>query len=187
VPRRRRYEVGERIDAQGQVVARLNQENLEDVLASIADDDVDAVAICLLHSYRNPVHETMIGKTVREKFPQKFVSLSTEVLPEIREYERTSTTVINAYVGPVVNNYLNSLSKRLKDGGVSGSLDVMKSDGGIMSAEAAVRTPAQMIESGPAAGVIASARLARLTGRPDLITMAQRVFLIPVQTLLRRR
>ena len=170
VPRRRRFEVGERIDARGQVVDALDQESLENALERIADADVDSVAVCLLHSYRNPAHEIMIGKAVREKFPQKFVTLSTEVLPEIREYERTSTTVINAYVGPIVHDYLNSLSERLKDGGISGSLDVMKSDGGIMSAEVALRTPVQMIESGPAAGVMASARLARLTGRPNLIT-----------------
>jgi N-methylhydantoinase A len=170
VPRRRRYEADERIDAQGGVIAQLDEGSLENVLANIADDDVDSVAICLLHSYRNPAHETRIGEIVRDRFPHKFVTLSTEVLPEIREYERTSTTVINAYVGPVVHDYLNSLSARLEAGGVSGPLDIMKSDGGIMSAEVAVRIPAQMIESGPAAGVMASARLAALTGHRNLIT-----------------
>ena len=170
VPRRRRYEADERIDAQGQVIGPLDQESLESVLTRIDNDEVDSVAVCLLHSYRNPSHETRIGELVRDRFPGKFVTLSTEVLPEIREYERTSTTVINAYVGPVVHDYLNSLSARLKAGGVNGPLDIMKSDGGIMSKQVAVRTPAQMIESGPAAGVMASARLAELTGRPNLIT-----------------
>ena len=94
---------GKRIDAQGGVIEQLDQGSLETVLANITDDDVDSVAICLLHSYRNPAHETRIGEVVRDRFPHKFVTLSTEVLPEIREYERTSTTVINAYVGPVVH------------------------------------------------------------------------------------
>jgi len=170
VPRRRRFVVAERIDAQGEVVSELDRQTLEQVLDSIAAADVDAVAICLLHSYRNPMHENVVGEAVRRRFPEKFISLSTEVLPEIREYERTSTTVINSYVGPVVHDYLNSLSSRLKNDGITGSLDIMKSDGGVMSVEVAVRTPAQMIESGPAAGVMASARLAKLTGHPNLIT-----------------
>ncbi|MDA1280820.1 MAG: hydantoinase/oxoprolinase family protein [Chloroflexi bacterium] len=170
VPRRRRYEVDERIGAQGQIVSPLNTESLETAIESIAGDEVGAIAVCFLHSYRNPGHEAEVGRMLRARFPRKFISLSIEVLPEIREYERTSTTVINAYVGPVVHAYLNSLTNRLKRGGIDGPLDIMKSDGGIMSAEVAIRTPAQMIESGPAAGVIASARLAKLTGRKNLIT-----------------
>ena len=170
VPRRRRFVVSERIDAHGEVISELDVQTLDKVLEAIDTADVEAVAICLLHSYRNPMHEALIGEAVRERFPAKFVSLSTEVLPEIREYERTSTTVINSYVGPVVHDYLNSLSSRLQNDGITGSLDIMKSDGGVMSVDVAVRTPAQMIESGPAAGVMASARLAKLTGHPNLIT-----------------
>lgn len=170
VPRRRRFVVAERIDAQGEVVSDLDKRTLEQVLDAIEKTDVESVAICLLHSYRNPMHEALVGEAVRARFPDKFISVSTEVLPEIREYERTSTTVINAYVGPVVHDYLNSLSSRLQNDGISGSLDIMKSDGGVMSVDVAVRTPAQMIESGPAAGVMASARLAKLTGHPNLIT-----------------
>lgn len=170
VPRRFRYEVDERVDAQGEVITELDLDDLEVALKSIANADIDAIAVCLLHSYKNPEHENVLGTTLRSRFPDKYISLSIEVLPEIREYERTSTTVINAYVGPVVHDYLNSLRDRLNSSGVTGSLDVMKSDGGIMSVEVATRTPAQMIESGPAAGVMASARLAELTGNLNLIT-----------------
>jgi N-methylhydantoinase A len=170
VERRLRQEVTERLDANGDVVELLDESSVLAALDRIAGDGVEAIAVCLLHSYRNPAHERRVGALVRERLPDVYLSLSVDVLSEIREYERTSTTVINAYVGPVVKRYLDSLSDRLVAAGMPAELQIMQSNGGIMSAEAAARTPAQIVESGPAAGVIAAHELGRQAGIADLIS-----------------
>jgi N-methylhydantoinase A len=120
---------------------------------------VESVAVCLLHAYANPVHEERLGKLLQQQFPEAYVSLSHEILREFREYERTSTTVLNAYVGPIVNRYLVSLEQRLGESGFRGTFRVMQSNGGVMSAETAKKMPVTMMESGPVAGVIAAAHL----------------------------
>jgi N-methylhydantoinase A len=170
VERRLRLEVAERLDAAGEVVLPLAEETVVAALDRIAGDGAEAVAVCLIHSYRNPEHERRVGALVRERLPGVYLSLSVDVLPEIREYERTSTTVINAYVGPVVKSYLDSLATRLTAAGMPADLLIMQSNGGIMSAAAATRTPAQIVESGPAAGVIAAHELGRQAGLANLIS-----------------
>lgn len=170
VERRLRWEVGERLDAAGDVLEPLDEASVLAGLDRIEDDGAEAVAVCFLHSYRNPAHERRVGELVRERLPHIYLSLSVDVLPEIREYERTSTTVINAYVGPVVKTYLDSLTKRIAAVGMPADLQIMQSNGGIMSAEAAARTPAQIVESGPAAGVIAAHELGQQAGIDNLIS-----------------
>ncbi len=170
VPRELRFEVTERLDHRGNVVRPLDLDELRDVIARIAESGATAVAVCLLHSYANPAHERVIGEAVAEALPGCFVSLSVDVLPEIREYERTSTTVINSYVGPPVEHYLRSLQRSMLRAGVDGPLLIMHSNGGILQAETVIRKPAQIIECGPAAGVIASDVLARRMGIPNAIT-----------------
>jgi N-methylhydantoinase A len=135
-------------------------------------DGIEAVAICLLHSYTNPEHEIAARERLQMILPDHiYISCSCDVLPEIREYERTSTTVVNAYLGPVVRNYLGALTNRLCDMGVTCPVRIMHSAGGLMTADAAVAKPAYIIESGPAAGVIAGAHVARLAGYQDVITV----------------
>ncbi len=169
VARRLRFEVTERIGSRGEVVTPLDIESVDAVIEQLLAAQPESVAVCLLHSYANTRHERMIGERIVKALPSAFVTLSVDVLPEIREYERTSTTVINAYIGPIVADYVKSLGARLEAAGVRGQLRIMRSDGGVMTANATLRTPAQIIESGPAAGVVAAAALGARTGRPDLI------------------
>jgi N-methylhydantoinase A len=158
VPRRRRLEVVERLGPEGEVRVPLDEESVRAVAERIADDDIEALAISLLHAYANPVHEHRVAAIVREIVaPEVFISCSSDILPVIREYERTSTTVINAYLGPALRHYLNGLRQHLEALGIAAPLQIMKSDGGIMSVEMAAERPAYLVESGPAAGVIGAA------------------------------
>jgi N-methylhydantoinase A len=171
VPRHLRFEVEERMGPGGQVRQALNRASLEAVTGEIARSGVKALAVTLLHSYANPAHERAVAAALRKALPEDvFVTCSADILPEIREYERTSTTVVNAYVGPVVRSYLGALAGKLKGLGIRAPLTVMQSNGGVMTAEAAVRKPAYIVESGPAAGVIACAHLARRLGRANVIS-----------------
>jgi N-methylhydantoinase A len=171
VPRRLRYEVPERLDVNGAVVEALNDAEAERVVGTVLASGVEAVAVSLIHAYANPDHERRVGELLAERAPGVFLSLSHEVLPEIGEYERTSTTVINAYVGPVVDRYLGELERRLTEAGVTAPLQMMQSSGGVLRASTARRRPAQVVESGPAAGVVAAVRLARQCGLPNVITV----------------
>jgi N-methylhydantoinase A len=129
------------------------------------------VAVCFLHAYANPAHEQRVGEMLRAALPGVFVTLSSEVLPQLREYERTSTTVINAYVGPPVRRYLTSLQQSLRRAGASARLMVMQSGGGVADAAVAIERPAQIVECGPAAGVIGAAKLGALSGYRHLLTL----------------
>ncbi len=159
VPRDLRLEVDERLYATGEVLKPLNERSARDTISALRGAGVESVAVCLLHAYANAAHEQKLGRMLREQFPEAYVSLSHEILREFREYERTSTTVLNSYVGPIVSRYLVSLEKMLGDSGFSGTFRVMQSNGGIMSSETAKRIPVTMMESGPVAGVIAAAHL----------------------------
>ena len=170
VPRYLRFEVDERLDANGAVLTDLSTTEIAYAVKFIRDKNVEAIAICFLHSYVNPSHERALGETLRAEFPSCYISLSSEILPEIREYERTSTTVINSYVGPVVSSYLSALSESLKKAGFHGRLQVMQSNGGTISSDAVTIAPAQIIECGPAAGVVGSAKLAAQSDLDNLIT-----------------
>lgn len=170
VERRLRLEVDERIDSGGNVVTLLDEKSVHAAIDRIEGDGATAVAVCLLHSYRNPAHERRVGELIRARLPDVYLSLSIEVLPEIREYERTSTTVVNSYIGPIVQRYLASLRRRLSSAGLAARLRIMQSNGGIMSAGAAETMPAQIVESGPAAGVVGVYHAAQRAGLKNVIS-----------------
>ena len=170
VERRLRLEVRERVDARGRVVVPLDAGDVERAAAAVRGAGVSSVAVCLLHSYANPEHERRIGEALRAALPDLDVSLSCELLPEAREYERTSTTVINGYVRPVVARYLQRLVAELRRAGTAAPVSVMQSNGGLMPVELAARKPMYCIESGPAAGVIGAAEIGARLGEADLIS-----------------
>lgn len=172
VPRSLRFEVSERLGPRGEIWRPLDEESVHAAALRLRDAQVEAVAICLLHSYANPVHEKRVRAIVEEVTGGAlFVTCSHEILPEMREYERTSTTVVNAYLGPVMRTYLRRLEDRITALGAGRSLHVMTSGGGQMSLKAAMDKPAYLVESGPAAGVIAAARIARRLALPNVITL----------------
>ena len=172
VPRRLRREVIERMGARGEVRTALDETSARAAARRLCDEGVESVAVALLHAYANPAHERRVAEILREEMPAgTFISCSHDVLPEIREYERTSTTIINALLGPIVSQYLAALAARLQALGIARPLQIMQSNGGLMSARRAADTPARILESGPAAGVIAAARVARRAGSEHLITL----------------
>jgi N-methylhydantoinase A len=172
VPRRFRYEVPERVGPRGEVWTELDEEAVHEAALQIEAHGIRAIAISFLHSYANPAHELRAERIVRGVVgDDAYVTCSSQILPEVREYERTSTAVVNAYVGPVVKRYIESLRTSLVDAGVSAPLQIMQSGGGIISAEAAVRRAAHLVESGPAAGVVACGFLARETGFDNVISL----------------
>ncbi len=170
VPRDRAFGVRERLGPGGEVLTPLDELSVRDVAGALRDARVESVAVCLLHSYVDPTHERRVGEILAEELPGVPISLSSDVAPEFREYLRASTTVINAAIRPVVARYLENIERRLADAGVSAELLVMQSSGGVFGAGAAARKPVFMVESGPAAGVIASANLGSVIGTDDVIS-----------------
>jgi N-methylhydantoinase A len=170
VERYLRQEVTERIDAHGAVQTPLNLADVEQALERLRREGIEALAVCLINSYANPAHEEQIKALVGRRAPELVACYSVEVLPEIREYERTSTTVINAYVMPIVRRYLATLRAGLDGVGVKTPLLIMQSNGGLMTDGAAAAHPIHIIESGPAAGVVGAQALARRIGLGKLIT-----------------
>jgi N-methylhydantoinase A len=170
VERSLRLEVDERIDAKGTILRPLDPAEVEAVLDRLLAEKVEAISVCLLHAYANDAHEAMIRDVIRRKAPDMVLSISSEVLPEIKEYERTSTTVVNAYVKPVVGRYLKALTTDLKGIGITAPLLLMQSNGGLTPAEVAAEMPVHIIESGPAAGVIGARALARRAGFDKVIS-----------------
>jgi N-methylhydantoinase A len=170
VERRLRLEVTEKLRPDGSVAIPLDPTSIDAAIAVLRAERVESVAICLLHSYANPAHEREIADRVRAALPDLAISISHEILPEIKEYPRTSTTVINAYVQPVVRAYITALDTRLRAMGIAAPLQLMQSNGGLASVAFAAASPAHIIESGPAAGVVGGAALARHLNEPKLIT-----------------
>ncbi len=170
VERRYRYEVPERLNHKGQVLQALDMEAVDDVCRAMVDDGIESVAICFLHSYANPEHELAVAERLRATHPQMCICPSSEVLPQMQEYERTSTVVISAYIRPVLERYVQALGEELTAMGIEAPLLIMQSNGGVMTAEAASRTPVYIIESGPAAGVIGALRLSERLDERDIIT-----------------
>lgn len=168
VPRHLRREVDERMGAFHRVVKPLDVDSARTEIQYLKDQGVEAVAICFIHSYADPAHERVVAELAREVFDH--VSVSSDVLPEMREYERTATTVIDAYVKPLVSRYLGDLERNLGELGVTAPIRVMQSGGGLISAAAAAKRPVGIIESGPAAGVIAAAEAGRTLGLSNLVT-----------------
>src|SRR5215475_11894482 len=169
VPRRLRLEVGERILGDGTIERPLDVEETRQIIRTLAAQNVEAIAVCLINAYLNPEHEREVERLIRAELGSKVVvCISSDIYPQIREYERASTTVINASLIPVVDRYLNQLERDLS--AYSNRLLVMQSNGGIMSSEVARQRPAYMIESGPAAGVLAAARLAKEAGLDKVLS-----------------
>jgi N-methylhydantoinase A len=171
VPRRLRLEVTERMNHLGAVIGALDRRSVEDAVDRLVGEGIESIAVCLLHAYANPAHEQAVGVIVRERAPSIALTLSSDILAEMREFERTSTTVTNAYVMPVMARYLESLERELTRIGLRGPLLVMQSNGGVMTAEHGRRRPVHVIESGPAAGVIATAALSRRIGEGNVISI----------------
>jgi len=170
VPRHLRREVPERLLPDGSVLRPLDEAAARRVIAGLIEDGAEAVAICLLHAYLNPVHERRLAELVREAAPHVLVSCASDVVPEIREYERASTTSANVYVAPLMGRYLEDLERRLTGLGVPGQLYVMQSSGGIALPPLARRLPIRLVESGPAAGALAAAQAARERGDARLLS-----------------
>ena len=170
VDRYLRVEVDERVAADGAVQKTLLRAEAERAVDQLVAEEVEAIAVCLINAYLNPVHEQLIKSVIQERAAAIPFSISFEVLPEIKEYERTSTTVINAYVMPVVTRYLETLARQLESHGVTAPLLLMQSNGGLTTIGDAARRPCHIIESGPAGGVVGAQALARKVGARDIIT-----------------
>jgi N-methylhydantoinase A len=164
VPRELTFEVAERMNAAGEALVPIDPAAIDALGRELVALGIEAVAVCFLHSYANPAHERIAGEVLRRQCPDLFVTLSHEILREFREYERTSTTVLNAYVGPRVSRYLGRFESFAKDARFAGGIAIMRSNGGTMSISQARREPVAMMESGPVAGMIGAGRLAGLLG-----------------------
>ena len=171
VKRQLRLEVRERMSFRGEVIRPLDTADVDRVIDRILAAGVESVAVCLLHSYANPDHERYIAKMLRERAPHLILTMSSELLPEMKEYERTSTTVINGYVRPVVERYLSRLADGLESMGIGVPLTVMQSNGGLATAKIAMEKPVYCIESGPAAGVVGAYHLGDRLGAGNLMTL----------------
>lgn len=171
VPPERIFEVAERIDFTGETIVPLDEEAVLRSARHFAEAGIDSIAVSFLHSYADSAHERRARDLVMAGHPQAHVSLSSEVLPVFREYERTMTTVLNAYVMPQVSYYVNKLEGRLKERGIGAPLLIMKSSGGVIGVETAVRQPVYTALSGPAAGVMAARHIGQMTGFKDVISL----------------
>ena len=169
VPRERRLGVRERLKADGSAAIPLDKHSLDDAIAAAKKSGASSIAICFLHAYLNPAHELAAVEYLRAAMPEVTVSRSSDVLPQIKEYERVSTTVVNAYVEPVVRRYLTNLERRLLEAGFKGSLFIVLSHGGMAPVEEAARLAAGTVLSGPAGGVSGGRRCADLVGVADLV------------------
>jgi N-methylhydantoinase A len=169
VPRERRFGVRERLRPNGEVLVPLNEQSLGDAIAAIRGSGATSVALCFLHAYRNAAHEIAAASRLARAAPELSLSRSSDVLPQIKEYERVSTTVVNAYVGPIVRNYLGHLQRRLVEAGFKGGLFIVLSHGGIAPVDEAARLAAATVLSGPAGGVSGARRCGELLGLRDLV------------------
>ncbi len=170
VPRHLTREVDERLLSSGEVHAPLDRAGVAEACRAFAAEGVEAVAVCFLHSYVNPAHERIAGEMIRAAMPDAYISLSHEILREYREFERISTTVVNAYIGPRVGGYVTRLNASLGEIGFRGALSIMRSNGGVMTPQIATERPAAMMESGPVGGIIASAEVGRALGYSNVIS-----------------
>ena len=171
VKRQHRLEVAERLNFRGEVLRPLDTADVDRAAQAVLDSGAESVAVCLLHSYANPAHEQYIAQVLRERAPGVILTLSSDLLPEMKEYERTSTTVINSYVRPVVERYLTLLTQGLEAMGITVPLSVMQSNGGLATSGIAMERPVYCIESGPAAGVVGAFHLGRRLNLPNLMTL----------------
>ncbi len=171
VPRELRFEVSERLNARGEVLVELDTEDVRRVAKILKKMRVEAVAVCLLHSYKNPVHEKKVKEIILEEYPEVSVTISSDIVSEHREYERSMTTILNAYLAPVVEAWIGELETEFVRRGFKGQIILTRSDGGGMTSEAAKGSPINTLLSGPAGGVIGGLFIANNFGQPNLITM----------------
>jgi len=171
VPRSRTFTVSERTDCEGREISPLDLAGAREAIRELRNAGVESIAVSFLFSFLNPKHELQVAELLEREFPEAYVSLSTQVLPQLRAYERHSTTVLNAYVGPILARYLGRLTDRLNAAGFAGRLLVMQSNGGVMAPETAARFACRTLLSGPAGGPVAAIFYGQRAGRKDLITM----------------
>ncbi|MFN8204827.1 MAG: hydantoinase/oxoprolinase family protein [Solirubrobacteraceae bacterium] len=171
VPRRRRIPIAERVADTGEVVTPLAEDEVRAAARRLAAEGAEAVAVCFLFSFVAPAHELRVREILHEQLPSLHVSLSHEVLPKIREFERLSTTIVDAYVAPKLRRYLEALEHRLQDGGFSGDFLIMRSNGGVADVTRAAASGVQLVASGPAGGVVAASSLGAAAGDRDLLTL----------------
>jgi N-methylhydantoinase A len=171
VPRRYRIGIPERLDRNGEVLTPLDEQAVRRAVRQLVAEGIEAIAVCFLFSFINPEHEFRVKEIINEEAPQLFVSLSYEVLPQIREFERVSTTVVNAYTGPAMQSYLDHLETRLRDHQFAGELFVMQSNGGVQNVAQSGRFAASCLLSGPAGGVTAGSFIGERAGYPNIITV----------------
>lgn len=170
VPRDLRMEVTERVRHTGRIETPLNTDEVREAVRRLRERGVESIAVCFLYSYLVPDHEYAVRDIIAEEFPEAYISLSCEVLPEFREYERLSTVVTNAYVGPVVQRYLSRLGGRLAANGLGAAPHVTQSNGGVIPFETAQSLPVRLVLSGPSTGVVGAAQVCTSAGLPDIIT-----------------
>lgn len=170
IPRRYRFEVEERVGPKGEVLTSLDKHQVESLARQLGKEDVRSVAVALLFSYMNQKHEREIGRILKKTLPSVYTSLSSEIAPEYREYERTSTAVVNAVLMPIISRYLSDLQRKIRRLVVRAPLCTMQSDGGIVTENVALKRPVSMVESGPAAGVIASAFYGKILGMKNILS-----------------
>jgi N-methylhydantoinase A len=169
VPRHLRQEVDERLNYKGEIITPLNEEYLVSVIEYLRKENVEAIAVAFLHSYRNDIHERKAVQTIQKLWPEVAVTASSEITREWREYERTNTTVLNSYVKPIATSYLQRLKDKLHSNGIEGSTYIMRSNGGTASFEQAKETPITLVESGPVAGILGAAVLGEMIGEKNIL------------------
>jgi N-methylhydantoinase A len=169
IPRYLRFEAEERIAFDGEIISALNTDDVKTAVAALKKEGVEAIAICYINSYVNDEHERQTAEIVKELWPEVFVTVSGQVTREWREYERTSTVTLNAYVGPVASRYVDNLERRLTESGVVSPKFIMQSNGGTTTFDGAKNSPINIVESGPVAGVFGSAVLGQVIGEKNLI------------------
>ena len=168
--RRDRREIAERMSRDGTVLEAIDPDAVRREVRALVEDGVEALAVCFLHAYKNPAHERLVRDLVRAEFPDLPVSISSDVHPQINEYERSATTAANAYVQPLVSDYVRRLDRELRERGFAGRFHLIQSSGGLTAPETAEALPIRFLESGPAGGAQASALVGRAIGHADLLS-----------------
>ena len=171
VPRRNRRVVPERIDAAGNILTPLDENAVREQVRLLKQRGVQAIAVAFLHSYRNPTHERRVKEIVLEEFPEVFISLSSEVAPQYREYERFSTAALNAFIGPKTSSYIANLAKKASDAQVGDDVHLMTSAGGLVTSRSASETPVSLLTSGVVAGLLGGCAIGKASGFPSVITL----------------
>ena len=170
VPRSRAFTIGGRINARGEELKPFDAAAVERLADELEDSAVEAVAICLLHAYANPAHEVQLKQALADRLPNLVISLSHEVSPEAREFDRLCTTIANAYIQPLMADYLSDLHSRFTQQGLNCPVLMMTASGGMTTLETAARLPIRLVESGPAGGAILAARIAEEAGEGSVLS-----------------